>query len=196
MMKRDEVLEVIHAHRGDAVVVAHFHTAFDMMRVGSHPLNYYAVGAMGQASSHGLGLALGLPERKIIVVDGDGSLLMNLGTLVTIAEAAPPNFVHFVGENGVYETNGSHPLPGKGKTDFPAMARAAGFGQVYRIETMADLHAKLPEILSHNEPVFCSLTMVEGEQSREDWLFINGPKHRAEFAEGLKAARAAASRRG
>jgi len=194
MMKRDEVLKVIHEHRGNAVVVAHFHTAFDMMRVASHPLNYYSVGAMGQASSHGLGLALGLPERKIIVVDGDGSLLMNLGTLVTIAEAAPPNLIHFVGENGVYETNGSHPLPGIGRTDFPAMARAAGFRKVYRIETIADLRTELPEILSQNEPVFCSLMMVEGEQSREDWLYINGPKHRAEFAQGLKAARAASNR--
>lgn len=187
MMKRDECLRAIHEQRGDAVVVAHFHTAFDMMRVASHPLNYFSVGAMGQASSHGLGLALGMPDRKVLVVDGDGSLLMNLGTLVTIVEAAPPNLVHFVGENGVYETNGSHPLPGMAVTDFPAMARAAGFKHVYRIHTLEDLRKLLPEILALREPVFCSLVMVAGETSRQDWPYINGPQHRADFAAGLKA---------
>jgi sulfopyruvate decarboxylase subunit beta len=187
MMKRDECLAVIHELRGDAVVVAHFHTAFDMMRVAPHPLNYYSVGAMGQASSHGLGLALGMPDRKILVVDGDGSLLMNLGTLVTIVEAAPPNLIHFVGENGVYETNGSHPLPGMNTTDFPAFARAAGFQHVYRIETIEELREKLPEMISLRAPVFCSLVMVAGETSRQDWPYINGPQHRAEFAAGLQA---------
>ena len=67
---------------------------------------------MGLGSSHALGLALGRPDKRVLVLDGDGSLLMNLGTLVTIAEVAPRNLIHFVLENGTYEANGSHPTPG------------------------------------------------------------------------------------
>ena len=66
---------------------------------------------MGLASSHALGLALGRPDKRVIVLDGDGSLLMNLGTLVTAAAAPPKNFYHFVCENGTYEANGGHPIP-------------------------------------------------------------------------------------
>src|SRR5476649_1270187 len=103
-MKRDACLKVLARHRGDAVVVATYQAAFDWMRIAPHALNYVSIGAMGQASSHALGLALGRPDRRVIVLDGDGSLLMNLGTLVTIAAAAPRNLLHFVCENGVYES--------------------------------------------------------------------------------------------
>jgi len=77
---------------------------------------------MGLASSHALGLALGRPDKRVIVLDGDGSLLMNLGSLVTIGAAAPPNLYHFVCENGTYEANGGHPIPGRDKVDFAGFA--------------------------------------------------------------------------
>src|SRR2546423_11271979 len=90
------------------------------------------VGCMGSASTIGLGLALARPERKIIVVDADGSLLMQLGSLVTIAGAAPVNLYHFVFENGVYETSGSQPLPAEGRFDLSDMARAAGYAHALK----------------------------------------------------------------
>ena len=105
MMKRDECFRVLARHVAEDVVVATYSSAFDWIAVRKHPLNYLSVGAMGLASSHGLGLALGRPDRRIIVLDGDGSLLMNLGTLVTIAEAKPRNLFHFICENGNYEAN-------------------------------------------------------------------------------------------
>src|SRR5215469_14895638 len=88
------------------------------------------VGCMGSASTIALGIALARPERKVLIVDGDGSLLMQLGSLVTIAGAAPPNLFHFVFENGVYETSGSQPLPAEGRYDLTGMARAAGYAHV------------------------------------------------------------------
>ena len=66
---------------------------------------------MGLDSSHGLGLALGRPDKRVIVLQGDGSLLMNLGSLVTIAAVAPKNLVHLVAQNDTYEANGSQPIP-------------------------------------------------------------------------------------
>src|SRR6266446_2335016 len=88
-MKRDECLKVLARHVTDAdIVLPVYSAAFDWIDIRPHPLNYLAHGAMGLASSHGLGLALGRPDKRVIVLDGDGSLLMNLGTLVFFNETA------------------------------------------------------------------------------------------------------------
>src|SRR5258708_10886859 len=126
MMKRKECLQALARHVTDAdIVLAVYSTAFDWIDIRPHALNYLSHGAMGLASSHALGLALGCPDKRVIVLDGDGSLLMNLGTLVTTAEVAPKNLFHFVCENGTYDANGGHPLPGPGNVSFAGMARSA-----------------------------------------------------------------------
>jgi phosphonopyruvate decarboxylase len=94
MMKRDEMLKAFARQRKDEIVVAVYMAAQEITHISPHDLNYTFTGAMGQGSSHALGLALGRPDRRIIVFDGDGSLLMNLGSLVTIANQAPKNLVH------------------------------------------------------------------------------------------------------
>jgi len=125
------------------------------VRVGTHlasGLNLPATGAMGQGSSHALGLALGLPHHRVFVLDGDGALLMNLGTLVTIANAAPKNLFHFVCENGTYEANGSHPLPNQGGIDFAGLARAAGFTHAYTFDELESFTEALPDVLALDGP--------------------------------------------
>jgi phosphonopyruvate decarboxylase len=112
---------------------------------------------MGSASTIALGIALARPERKVIIVDGDGSLLMQLGSLVTIAGAAPPNLFHFVFENGVYETSGSQPLPAEGRFDLTGMARAAGYAHTARFDDAARFSSALPELLRRQGPVFVSI---------------------------------------
>lgn len=102
MMKRDEMLKVLARHRTDEIVVAVYMAAQEWIHICPSDLNYTFVGAMGQGSSHALGLALGRPDKRVVVMDGDGSLLMNLGSLVTIANAAPKNLIHCLGENGTY----------------------------------------------------------------------------------------------
>src|SRR6058998_1715472 len=94
MMKRDACLKVLACHRADAIVVAVYTAAQEWLHISPSDLNYTFTGAMDQGSSHGLGLALGRPDKRVVVLDGNGSLLMNLGTLVTIAQAAPKNLVH------------------------------------------------------------------------------------------------------
>ena len=90
-MRRDLALECLKDHVTDDIVVAVYQTCFDWMAINPRGLNYVSTGAMGHASSHGLGLALARPDKRVLVLDGDGSLLMNLGSLVSIGEAAPPN---------------------------------------------------------------------------------------------------------
>src|SRR5260370_28930218 len=99
-------------HVADDIVVSVFTTAFEWIAIRKSPLNYIMTGAMGLGSSHALGLALGRPDKRVLVLAGDGSLLMNLGSLVTIAESAPKDLIHFVFENTTYEANRWHPTPG------------------------------------------------------------------------------------
>ena len=138
MIKRDDCIRLLAARHTDEIVVPLYQAAFEWHAIKPWPLTYYAFGAMGQGSSHGLGFAIGVPERRVWVLDGDGSLLMNLGTLVTIAEVAPENLIHFVFENGTYEANGAHPHPrgqrrascrdreSRGNTQYPRVLGAGG----------------------------------------------------------------------
>src|SRR5216683_5418164 len=102
MMKRDACFRILARHVTDEIVIASYSSAAEWNELNPRVLNHFSVGAMGLASSHALGLALGRPDRRVLVLDGDGSLLMNLGSLVSVVEAAPRNFVHFVFKNGVY----------------------------------------------------------------------------------------------
>ena len=184
-MRRDECFRKIAHLRGEAIVVATYTSAFEWIAIDPSPLNFLSVGSMGQASSHALGLAIGLPDQKIIVLDGDGSLLMNLGSLVTIAEAAPANLVHFVVENGGYEANGSHPIPGAGRVDFAAMARAAGYARVYDFDGMNRFAALLPEVLDAPGPMFGRLKVTPGGPVTYDYPYIHGPAVRAAFRDAI-----------
>ena len=123
---------------------------------------YLPGGAMGKASSMGLGLALAQPDRNVVVFDGDGCLLMSLGTMVTISRAAPKNLVHIVLENGVYALTGAQPIPSSGVSDIPEMAKAAGYRCVYRFSDLEEFNDELPRILAENGPALVSLdTAVE-----------------------------------
>jgi len=186
MMRRDKCIELLARHRTDQIVVAVYHAAFDLIRIQPHPLNYLSVGAMGLASSHGLGLALGRPDKKVLVLDGDGSLLMNLGSLVTIAEIAPRNLVHFVFENGTYEANGAHPIPGRSVVDFCGFARAAGFTNVHGYDDLGLFESELAGVLSAPGPTFVRLSVEPGEPGQKAWDVIHGAEARATFRNALE----------
>src|SRR5471032_1726734 len=156
MMKRDECFRALARHLTDEIVIAVYSSAFDWLELAPRALNYFSFGAMGIASSHGLGLALGRPDKRVIVLDGDGSLLMNLGSLVTIGAAAPKNLIHFVCRNGTYEANGGHPIPNP-QVDFNGLARAAHYRQLHEFSQLEDFAAGLPQVLGQDGPVFATL---------------------------------------
>jgi sulfopyruvate decarboxylase subunit beta len=186
-MKRDDCLRVLARHVGDDIVVAVFTTAFDWIVIRPHPLNYIMVGAMGLGSSHGLGLALGRPDKRVLVLDGDGSLLMNLGSLVTIAEVAPKNLYHFVFENGTYEANGSHPIPGRGQVDFAGLARSAGYRSSQSFADLAEFGAAIGPLLAQPGPVFATLKVVPGKEPVLDYGYMHSKSVRENFKTALAA---------
>ena len=188
MMDRKACFERIAEMRHDAVVVATYSSAFEWHRVDPNPLNFVSVGAMGQASSHALGLALGMPHHRVIVLDGDGSLLMNLSSLVTIADAAPGNLVHFVVENGTYEANGGHPIPGRERVDFAGLARAAGYAEAHAFDGLNRFASELPEILETPGPVFAALRVEAGGAPPlvYDYAWLHSPDRRQEFRDAIR----------
>jgi len=185
MMKRDEMLKVFARQRKDEIAVAVYTAAQEITHISPNDLNYTFVGAMGQGSSHALGLALGRPDRKVIVFDGDGSLLMNLGSLVTIANQAPKNFIHCLCENGCYETNGSVPTPRSGQIRFADLAKTAGYKKTYEISDLADWERRLPEILKQEGPVFVTLKVEAGEAYPENFRRLYSHEHREKFRRTL-----------
>lgn len=185
MMKRDECLRILARHVTNEIVVAVYTTAFDWIAIRPHPLNYLCVGAMGLGASHALGLALGRPDKRVILFDGDGSLLMSLNSLVTVAQAAPPNFYHFVFENGTYEANGGHPIPGRGRVDFSSFARAAGYRSCRTIDEIADFERVIRGLLQEEGPAFADLKVEAGTAPKYDYELMHSSKLRTAFKAAL-----------
>ena len=164
-MKPEEVLDLIHAQRGNAICVPTMTTAPAWRTIAPGDLSVTCVGFMGGASSLGLGLALARPDRQVLVLDGDGSLLMQLGSLATVAGAAPRNLVHFLFKNGVYHTSGAQGIPGGLTVDFVMMAKAAGYRLGCAIADLGELRRRLPDLLAAEGPVFIELHTGLAEQT-------------------------------
>ncbi|MQG59647.1 MAG: hypothetical protein FI709_17255, partial [SAR202 cluster bacterium] len=114
-------------------------------------------GAMSKASSIALGLCLAQPDRKVIVFDGDGSLVMNLGSMVTISGQAPSNLYHFLLENDVYAITGGQPIPNAGATSFAGLAEASGYAATFEFDDFEEFATRIDEVFEAEGPVFITL---------------------------------------
>jgi thiamine pyrophosphate-dependent acetolactate synthase large subunit-like protein len=134
MMTLRDALEVLAPHRGQRIVVTTMSAAGEWTQHSDSPLDFtYIPSSMGQAPALGLGLALAHPERGVLVLNGDGCMLMNLGSLVTLA-SQPANLVLVIVDNGLYEVTGGQPTAGTGRADFATLARGAGIQRVYTFD--------------------------------------------------------------
>ena len=111
----------------EAVIAGIGNTNFDLIAAGHRPQNFYMLGSMGLACPIALGVALAQPNRGVIALEGDGSILMMLGTLATIANARPANLTIIIWDNGIYQITGKQATATGGLTDIVALARGAGF---------------------------------------------------------------------
>jgi thiamine pyrophosphate-dependent acetolactate synthase large subunit-like protein len=147
-------------------------------KLSNSPLDFASAdSAMGHAADFALGLALAQPRRRVVCLNGDGSMLMTLGTLVTIVSSGAANLVLFVFENDTYEVTGNQPIPGAGRVDFAGMARAAGFQLVHAFEDAAAYEAALPSILARQGPVCVTVRVEPGTEVP----LGRGPEQAAEY---------------
>lgn len=164
-----EAIRVIHRARGPQdVVISAMGASREWMVLGTGPLDWIFVpSSMGQATALGLGLALARPDRRIIVLNGDGGMLMNLGSLVTISACAPANLVVLLLDNGVYEVTGAQPTPSAkaaradgAPVDFAALARASGLGSVFRFTELGAWERGVGAVLAARGPTLAVLDVA------------------------------------
>jgi thiamine pyrophosphate-dependent acetolactate synthase large subunit-like protein len=122
---------------------------------------FYMIGSMGLAASIGLGLALAQPGRRVLVLDGDGNLLMNPGALASIAAAAPPNLLHVCFDNGAHASTGGQPTISD-RVRLEALARAAGYRSAERVDSAPDLAASAPAFFAREGPAFLLVRIALG----------------------------------
>jgi thiamine pyrophosphate-dependent acetolactate synthase large subunit-like protein len=164
-MTQHAALEVVAAHRGEKIVITTMGPVGVWPQLSDSPLDFaYLPSAMGQAPTLGLGLALAQTQHGVIVLNGDGCMLMNLGCLVTIANHRA-NLYLIVLDNGLYEVTGGQVHAGAGHTDFAAMAHAAGVARVYAFDTLTEWQSKAAAALSGPGPVVIWLKM-EGKRGQ------------------------------
>ena len=143
-MLRLECLRAIYSELENCLVVTIMGaTAAELHSLGHRPNFFYLQHAMGLASSTGLGLALCLPDQEIVVFDGDGSLLMNLGSLSTMARYRPRNLVHVVFDNESLLSVGGFPTATSTGTDLEGIARAAGIPVALTVRTVESFRAAM-----------------------------------------------------
>jgi len=165
MLTHREALEVVAANRRDCVVVPTMGSVGLWPALSDLPRDFhYLPSSMGQGVPLGLGLCLSKPGLGVIVLTGDGGLLMNLGCLVTVAQHRVPLFIVLI-DNGLYEVTGGQEVAGARRTDFAALARGAGIGRVHSFETIDEWKTHAAECLTGDGPVFVWLK-VEGEKGK------------------------------
>ena len=167
MIERLELFRALAQRRTDEIVIMTMTATLQWPLVSDHELDFdFLAFGMGHAGDFGLGLALARPERKTIVLKGDGGLLMNLGSLTTIGRHGPPNLLVLLLENRSYEMTGGQDLPAG--VDFEAMARASGIedggsqgtGKVERLESLEEFEEALPRLLTEDGPHFVVLPVT------------------------------------
>ena len=182
MIRMHDALRLIERRREDAIVLATMTGEPGWREVSQRKaLDLPDPEPMGKASSVGLGVSLARPDKKVIVIDGDGSLIMNLGTLVTIADQAPKNLYHVVLDNGVYAITGGQPVPNADGFSFAGLAAAAGYAAAFEFDDLEEFTTRVDDVMSTPGPVMVSLKTEPEIVSKDDqpapgiWDL---PKHR------------------
>jgi thiamine pyrophosphate-dependent acetolactate synthase large subunit-like protein len=154
-LRRRAVVAAILDQRGETLVVAGLGSAaWDVTAAGDHPLNFPMWGAMGGSVAFALGLALAQPERRVLVLSGDGDLLMGLGSLATVAVQRPANLAIVALDNERYGETGMQETATAAGVDLTAIARGCGFPLARTVRSETELAAAIPEIRSAPGPAF------------------------------------------
>lgn len=136
----------------EAVIGGIGNTNFDLWAAGHRPQNFYMLGSMGLAFPIALGVALAQPERRVFALEGDGSLLMQLGALSTIATLKPENLTMIVMDNGIYQITGAQPTPAANVADIVAIAIGSGLANSAWAADEEDFERLVEEALAATEP--------------------------------------------
>jgi thiamine pyrophosphate-dependent acetolactate synthase large subunit-like protein len=161
MFHTAEMLKIFQQYRGDAIVVPG-RGGRHWVDISTCPSRDVPVGdpAMGGHAAFAFGLAMAQPDKKVVVFDSEGDLLMSLGVLPTIAEQAPKNFYHFMLDNECYATTGGQPVPNAKHVAYDVIARGCGYPRAFAFTILDDFANNIKAILDQPGPVFVAMKVV------------------------------------
>ena len=146
------------------VIVCNGFPSREAFKAADRPTMFYMIGSMGVAPAIGLGVALAKPEAKVVVVDGDGNVLMGMGSLATVGALKPKNFVHVVLDNEVYGSTGNQPTLSR-FVRLEQIAKAAGYVNVERVREREDIVYEFKDMLARDGP---SMLLIKVTENAED----------------------------
>ena len=183
-MIRKEAVKLIAQEIGNQPIIsANGFMSRDLYETNEKENNFYMIGSMGLASSIGLGVALSNPGKKIHIFDGDGNILMNLGSLVTIGSLKPKNLIHIIFDNKAHESTGGQPTNSK-NIELEKIAKIAKF-KTYKISKKEQIQKIFAKIKKENGPI-CILVKIEKSSTRSIRVDITPPNIKTRFMKSLK----------
>ena len=183
-MIRKEAVELIGKEIGNQPIIsANGFLSRDVFETNEKENNFYMIGSMGLASSIGLGVALKNPKKKIYVFDGDGNILMNLGSLVTIGSSKPKNFVHFIFDNKVHESTGGQPT-NSSEIELQKIALHAKL-KTFKISNKSQIKKIMLKIKKESGPIFVIVKIDKGG-AKSIRVNITPPNIKNRFMKALK----------
>ncbi len=169
-MIRKEAVKIIAKSAGEnPIISANGFMSRDLFEVNDKKSNFYMIGSMGLASSIGLGIAIKNPKKRIFVFDGDGNILMNLGSIVTIGSLSPKNLIHVVFDNNSHESTGGQPT-NSSKIKLEKLAKNANY-KIFTAKSKIQLESILKIIKTANGPIFLlvKVTTSKERSKRVSW---------------------------
>ena len=182
MIRKEEIILAFEHIGKQPIISANGFISRDLCEVGDKNSNFYMIGSMGLASSIGLGLALKNPKKRFFVFDGDGNVLMNLGSLATIGATEPKNLVHIVFDNSLHESTGGQPTISK-KIDIHSVAKTLKY-KTYKATTKNELENILHRIKKVKGPILI-LIKISKSKTTSKRVDIDAIKIKQRFMESL-----------
>jgi thiamine pyrophosphate-dependent acetolactate synthase large subunit-like protein len=183
LIRKEAVKLIVNEIGNQPIISANGFLSRDLFETGEKESNFYMIGSMGLASSIGLGVALKNPKKKVYVFDGDGNILMNLGSIVTIGSLKPKNFVHIVFDNSSHDSTGGQPT-NSSHVDLGKIAQAAKI-KTFKVSTKNQISKIISKIKNESGPIFIHVKIEKGgdKSIRVD---ISPKKIKERFMKSLK----------
>jgi phosphonopyruvate decarboxylase/sulfopyruvate decarboxylase subunit beta len=172
---REAITIIAELLKGQLVVCANGFISRETFTISDRTENFYMIGSMGLASSIGLGVALSKPSRKVIILDGDGNLLMNLGSLPMIGSLQPKNLLHIVLDNEVYASTGNQPTISN-VVELEDIAKSAKYAYIKKVTTDEELRREVVHILENDGLSFLLVKISDKEEQREIGRVTHSPE--------------------
>ena len=176
MIHTDDMFQAFAPHRENSIVIVTGTSGRRWRDISSNEKRDLSFqGAMGQTNSAALGFALSQPDEKVVLFDSEGSLLMNMGILATIAGKKPKNFFHFLMDNECYATTGGQPVPNAQEINYAGMAKQAGYAAAYEFDNLEDFSTNVGRIMNETGPVFVAIKIVPLVENEPIGMRQRGP---------------------